>query len=812
MKPNAFLLAAMLSATFHAQSSVAEIIYQTGFEAPAFTPGLPIRGQDNWEMFHDGEAISVSTNNARTGAQCLRFDGAWLEQNGPNSATAYCFSRALETLSNNPPPIVEITASVRLDGPQTGTNGTPDQDILSANLMAVVPQPNGTGELLGGFFVSSAGRIFTYSRVPEDNYKYSVPYTFGTYRTLTLRADFIARRLTWSVDGVELGSGPFPSTISAEQLTSGYLFLNGPVDPINTPELTYEMANYTAYFDDYSLVSVPLSPVNAIIEFASTNILADEFMSTARINVARRGFTSAAVRVTVSTTNGTALAGEDYEVIFTFVTFAAGETNKVVEVPLHDDYFAEPDKFFTARITDLPPGATSGQPTTRVLIRDDDRPGSIDHSWSTRFGLPPLAPGEVKYAYPAIYPIPAQADGKLIVSVEIYSPSGAGNSWRIVRLNTNGTVDTTFQMYQSSNPLYATMLDAGKVLIHEASFPLQRVHRRHANGAPDSSLSLVLSNRGASFVRGFPDGKILVYGENISVNGNPPRHLWRLNSDGSPDATFTPPPLGARFIPPLLLPDGRILVPPQSGPVSDPTLRLLNTNGTLDTNFNIGTGPGGGTFPTIAAALLQEDGKIVLSGSFRTFNGQLRNSIVRLHSNGSIDQTFSTGQGFTLRDFTGSRIAGYVSIDALPNGNILASWNFDQFDGKPVNGPIVLRPDGSRDPSFEGPIVEKSEYIGDSFVYGLGLLNGQPLYFRDYGMGRLRMNLPLRIVSHERDPNGTTRLTANALTGRNYTLQASVTLNDWTDLTTQSATTNRIEFTDTPTNSPAIRLYRVRQN
>jgi hypothetical protein len=38
-------------------------------------PALPIRGQDSWEMWHDGEALSIATENAQTGAQCLRIDG-----------------------------------------------------------------------------------------------------------------------------------------------------------------------------------------------------------------------------------------------------------------------------------------------------------------------------------------------------------------------------------------------------------------------------------------------------------------------------------------------------------------------------------------------------------------------------------------------------------------------------------------------------------------------------------------------------------------------------------------------------------------
>jgi hypothetical protein len=67
-------------------------------------------------------------------------------------------------------------------------------------------------------------------------------------------------------------------------------------------------------------------------------------------------------------------------------------------------------------------------------------------------------------------------------------------------------------------------------------------------------------------------------------------------------------------------------------------------------------------------------------------------------------------------------------------------------------------------------------------------------------------------VALERDTNGTSRLTANVLAGRSYTLQASEHLTNRTDLTTQSATPNRIEFTDAATNAPPKRFYRVKQN
>lgn len=241
-----------------------EILYQTSFESPAFTPGLLLRGQDDWRMHHDPEAIFVSAANPRTGTQCLRFDGPLLVPLANGNSVAYCWSGALEALDNNPPPIIELTASVRLDGPQTGMLGTPDQDLMSANIYASEIRSDGLAYNLAGFLVSSAGRIFTSSQVPEDRYKYSVPYTLGTYRTLRLRVDFLARRVTWCVDGVELGSGAFSPT--GDRLASGFLFMQGPTDRRTTPEYDYDPATYTAYFDDYSLVSIPAEGPTLLVE------------------------------------------------------------------------------------------------------------------------------------------------------------------------------------------------------------------------------------------------------------------------------------------------------------------------------------------------------------------------------------------------------------------------------------------------------------------------------------------------------------------------------------------------------------------
>jgi uncharacterized delta-60 repeat protein len=93
-----------------------------------------------------------------------------------------------------------------------------------------------------------------------------------------------------------------------------------------------------------------------------------------------------------------------------------------------------------------------------------------------------------------------------------------------------------------------------------------------------------------------PDGKILIGGDFTSFDGNAVNHIIRLNSDGSFDSEFT----------------------------------VLNGGG-FDGNVN-----------TIA---LQPDGKILIGGSFDNFDSTIVNYIIRLNSDGSFDQDFTTNNG-----------------------------------------------------------------------------------------------------------------------------------------------------------------------
>jgi uncharacterized delta-60 repeat protein len=323
--------------------------------------------------------------------------------------------------------------------------------------------------------------------------------------------------------------------------------------------------------------------------------------------------------------------------------------------------------------------------------------------------------------------------------------------------------------------------------------------RLNDNGTLDTDFNAPTNITGG--VSLLPNGQLLVARDGV------PGNLRRLNNDGSLDSSFVPPNLILYHL--HSLSNGQLLVTsPQS---SSRKLYRLNQNGSLDTGFVVGTAVGFNSFSTVGAlgpVLPQADGKLIVAGIFRTYNGVVRNSIVRLNPDGSVDSSFQTGQGFVGTGI-GSLDPGQLGpLAQLPGGQFLVAGAYEKFNGQKVTSPIILNADGSRDAGFEGTLVDVA---GISAVWGT--FWSDTLYFANgYGLGRLQMSLPLRIVSHARDTNGRSRLTANARADHRYTLQSSENMNDWTDLATQVATTNRIEFTETPTNSPPKRFYRVKLN
>jgi len=99
-------------------------------------------------------------------------------------------------------------------------------------------------------------------------------------------------------------------------------------------------------------------------------------------------------------------------------------------------------------------------------------------------------------------------------------------------------------------------------------------------------------------------------------------------------------------------------------------LKRLNTNGSVDTSLNLGANGflGGG----VNSIVQQSDGKLVVGGTFTSYNTVGRNRIARLNTNGSIDSTFTIGTGFN---------GGVTDIIQQSDGKFVVGGTFTSYNG-----------------------------------------------------------------------------------------------------------------------------------
>jgi uncharacterized delta-60 repeat protein len=197
------------------------------------------------------------------------------------------------------------------------------------------------------------------------------------------------------------------------------------------------------------------------------------------------------------------------------------------------------------------------------------------------------------------------------------------------------------------------------------------------------------------------DGKIMVGGGFTSFNGTTINGIARLNADGSLDASFNP---GTGFVGTVystaIQSDGKIIVGGTFTSFNGTTrnrIARLNSDGSLDTSFDPYT-----VFSSSVITLaIQSDGKIIAGGEF--FNGSNRNFIARLNADGSPDDSFNIGSGFDYIVYSSA-----IQSD----GKIIVGGIFSSFNGTASNKIARLNIDGSLDASFN---------IGTGFNTWIGL-------------------------------------------------------------------------------------------
>jgi len=245
--------------------------------------------------------------------------------------------------------------------------------------------------------------------------------------------------------------------------------------------------------------------------------------------------------------------------------------------------------------------------------------------------------------------IKVQSDDKIVVGGAFATYSGSTVN-RIVRINTDGTRDTTFNV--------GTGFNSGQVY------------------------DLQLQS----------DGKIIAVGSwSATYSGSSAIRIARINTNGTLDTTFNSGTTGfsATQYSAQIQNDGKIIVVGTNATYSGSAaqrIRRINTNGTLDTTFNIGTA---GLNNTANIAKIQPDQKIVVMGSFTSYSGSSVNRITRINTNGTRDLTFNVGTGLN----TAAAIPSALELDS--SGNIYAGSSFTTYSGSTVNYFVKISPSGS---------------------------------------------------------------------------------------------------------------------
>lgn len=298
-----------------------------------------------------------------------------------------------------------------------------------------------------------------------------------------------------------------------------------------------------------------------------------------------------------------------------------------------------------------------------------------------------------------IHAMALQGDGKIVIG-GAFSAYNDTTRRGIARLNTNGFLDLTFNPGGGVNDaIYALALQGNGQMIIGGSFTAYDGRVRHhlarlnADGSLDGAFAPVVDGEVyALAVQG--DGKILLAGMFTSVNGTARNRVARLHADGTLDTGFNPGSGADNAIYALALQsDGKVVIGggfTRYNGVGRNAIARLEANGALDAGFTTGNGASGGI--VYALAIQQWDGKVLMGGYFTAYNGVARNYIARLNSNGSLDTGFNPG--------TGAGGGGVVSMAVQSDKKVLIGGYFTTYNGVARSGIARLKTDGSLDADF----------------------------------------------------------------------------------------------------------------
>jgi uncharacterized delta-60 repeat protein len=565
---------------------------------------------------------------------------------------------------------------------------------------------------------------------------------------------------------------------------AGSMFTSTGLEEVETPQ---DLPPPPAVIPPASCVPGP-GPAGTL-QFTQSSYTTRETDEPPTVKVTRTGGTSGVVSALFTTSDGTATEGTDYDGVAATVFFADGDDEpRTVQIPITEDSLTESNETVKLTLSQPGGCGTLGsQDTATLTIVDDDilpapsgldptfdgdgkagfkdsrgvpfggdrsgmavqpdgkivmvggtfagfimarfnADGSVDKPFGTSgdgtvttsiLGSDPLAQQEATA-------VTLQRDGKIVVAGSAVIPnSGGGQAIALVRYNSDGTVDTSFNGTGFAfgptfvhGRAFAVAIDSQDRIVVAGDTPKNAggdfgdfvVARLRPNGTLDPTFGQAGFNitdigavtNEAHGLKVLADDSLLVSGfapisvsnvNGVTIVSDPLGAVVRYQENGFPDPTF-----GAGGI--VALPgdnvgrglavqsDGRIVLAGSidSGSFPQTTSRFalmrLLTDGRIDDSF----GDGGRVQTSLTdrgdkaiAVALQADGKIVAAGAANT-QGNSNFGVARYLANGDLDPSFDQDGKLTFDFFTSTDFAENVAIQS--NGKIvLGGLARDSFDG-----------------------------------------------------------------------------------------------------------------------------------
>ncbi len=315
--------------------------------------------------------------------------------------------------------------------------------------------------------------------------------------------------------------------------------------------------------------------------------------------------------------------------------------------------------------------------------------------------------------YGTVYDVVERADGKVYVSGAFFGITGnAGAGYAVFRLNGNGSLDSSFVFdavpQGIEHVLAMDLLPDGKLLI-AGNFTAtvgteqrRRIARLNSDGSVDLTFEGPTLNDGVLDMATQPDGRIIIAGPFTGVGLA--NDLARLHADGSVDGGFVPlfDPNGlVRSV--AVQGDGGVLFAGEFTSItgSQPALRVarIPKTGGLERNF----APGGSTVGDVHASAVLANGDVLAGGTFTSIGGDARTYLAR----------FSGMTGALSTGFTPSLNGSVLAIVVQADGKFLIGGGFTLVNGSTRRRLARFYADGTLDATFVPP------NIPDGFVHAI---------------------------------------------------------------------------------------------